>query len=77
MSTTRADDSVASEGDSALGFGLALAAYLIWGGLPLYLHALVHIPLPEVLAKFRPLADAHAGLAPPENAGRVVGQKKV
>ncbi|MCB1390554.1 MAG: EamA family transporter RarD [Rhodobacteraceae bacterium] len=50
MSTTRADDSVASEGDSALGFGLALAAYLIWGGLPLYLHALVHIPLPEVLA---------------------------
>ncbi|MCB1446411.1 MAG: carnitine 3-dehydrogenase [Rhizobiaceae bacterium] len=34
-------------------------------------------PLPEVLAKFRPLADAHAGLAPPENAGRVVGQKKV
>lgn len=50
MSIGRADDAVALEGDSRQGFGLALAAYLIWGGLPLYLHALNHIPLPEVLA---------------------------
>jgi carnitine 3-dehydrogenase len=33
-------------------------------------------PLPEVLAKFKPLMDAHAGLPLPANAGRVVGQKK-
>lgn len=44
------DDSVASEGDSLQGFLLALAAYLIWGGLPVYLHQVNHIPLPEVLA---------------------------
>ncbi|WP_323037337.1 EamA family transporter RarD [Pararhodobacter sp.] len=36
-------------GDSLRGFLLALAAYLIWGALPLYLHLLNHIPLPEVL----------------------------
>ena len=46
----RVDDSVASEGDSLSGFLLALAAYLIWGGLPLYLHLVNHIALPEVLA---------------------------
>jgi carnitine 3-dehydrogenase len=33
-------------------------------------------PLPEVLARFKPLADAHADLPLPDNAGRVVGQKK-
>jgi chloramphenicol-sensitive protein RarD len=38
------------QGDSLRGFLLALGAYLIWGALPLYLHAVNHIPLPEVLA---------------------------
>lgn len=33
-------------------------------------------PLPEVMAKFQPLVDAHAGLPLPENAGRRVGQKR-
>jgi len=49
--TGRVDDSVASEGDSRAGFLLALAAYLIWGALPLYLHLVNHISLPEVLAQ--------------------------
>lgn len=44
------DDSVAREGDSLSGFLLALAAYLIWGALPLYLHMVNHVPLAEVLA---------------------------
>ena len=44
------DDSVAQDGDSLSGFLLALAAYLIWGALPLYLHLVNHVPLPEVLA---------------------------
>lgn len=39
-----------TDGDTLAGFGLALAAYLIWGALPLYLHLANHIPLPEVLA---------------------------
>lgn len=38
-------------GDSRRGFLLALAAYLIWGALPLYLHMVNHIPLAEVLAQ--------------------------
>jgi len=42
--------SQASSGDSLRGFMLALAAYLIWGALPLYLHMVNHIPLPEILA---------------------------
>lgn len=33
-------------------------------------------PLPAVMEKFRPLADAHADLPLPEGAGRHVGQKK-
>lgn len=37
-------------GDSAKGFALALAAYLLWGALPIYLKALGHVPLPEILA---------------------------
>ncbi len=40
----------APAGDTLSGFLLALGAYLIWGGLPLYLHALNHIPLTEILA---------------------------
>jgi len=38
-----------NEGDSLSGFLLALAAYLLWGALPLYLKFVQHIPLFEVL----------------------------
>lgn len=37
-------------GDSARGFFLALAAYLIWGFLPLYLKVLQSVPVAQVLA---------------------------
>ena len=37
-------------GDSLSGFLFALAAYLLWGFLPLYMKALAHIPPPEVIA---------------------------
>jgi len=46
----QAESTAAQEGDSLQGFLLALAAYLIWGALPLYLQLVNHIPLPEVLA---------------------------
>jgi chloramphenicol-sensitive protein RarD len=36
--------------DSLRGFGFALAAYLLWGFLPLYMKAMAHIPTVEVLA---------------------------
>jgi chloramphenicol-sensitive protein RarD len=36
--------------DSLRGFGFALAAYLMWGFLPLYMKALAHIPPAEVIA---------------------------
>lgn len=36
--------------DTAQGFALALTAYLMWGFLPLYLKAVSHIPVLEVLA---------------------------
>lgn len=39
-----------SAGDTRRGFGFALGAYLLWGVLPLYLKALDHVPLAEVLA---------------------------
>lgn len=37
-------------GDSLKGFGFALAAYLLWGFLPLYMKALADVPTLEVLA---------------------------
>ena len=37
-------------GDSLSGFLYALAAYLLWGFLPLYMKALAHIPPVEVIA---------------------------
>lgn len=40
----------ATSGDSLSGFLYALAAYLLWGFLPLYMKALAHIPPPEVIA---------------------------
>lgn len=46
----QAENTAASDGDSLPGFLLALAAYVFWGGLPLYLGLVNHIPLPEVLA---------------------------
>ncbi|MCC5986369.1 MAG: EamA family transporter RarD [Pararhodobacter sp.] len=39
-----------SEGDTRRGFAFALAAYLLWGVLPLYLKALEHVQVAEVLA---------------------------
>jgi chloramphenicol-sensitive protein RarD len=36
--------------DTLAGFGYALAAYFIWGFLPLYMKALAHIPPVEVIA---------------------------
>jgi chloramphenicol-sensitive protein RarD len=36
--------------DSLRGFGFALAAYLMWGVLPIYMKALGHIPPTEVIA---------------------------
>ena len=37
-------------GDSLNGFLYALAAYLLWGFLPLYMKALAHVPPVEVIA---------------------------
>ncbi|HHX91343.1 MAG TPA: EamA family transporter RarD [Paracoccus sp.] len=39
-----------STGDTPRGFAFALTAYLLWGVLPLYLKALAHVPVVEVLA---------------------------
>ena len=36
--------------DSARGFGFALAAYMLWGFLPIYMKALSDVPVLEVLA---------------------------
>lgn len=37
-------------GDSLPGFAFAVSAYVLWGFLPLYLDAVAHIPVLEVLA---------------------------
>lgn len=37
-------------GDSAAGFAYAVTAYLMWGFLPLYMKAIVHIPPVEIIA---------------------------
>lgn len=39
-----------SDGDTSKGFLFALAAYLIWGFLPLYMKLVAHIPAIEVVA---------------------------
>ncbi len=36
--------------DSPRGFAFAMAAYLMWGLLPLYMKALAHVPATEVIA---------------------------
>ncbi|QRM54850.1 EamA family transporter RarD [Sinorhizobium sp. BG8] len=41
---------VADSGDSAKGFAFALAAYGLWGFLPLFMKAVAHIPAAEVVA---------------------------
>lgn len=43
-------NSADTNSDSLRGFGFALAAYVIWGVLPLYMKALSHIPPIEVIA---------------------------
>jgi len=48
--TIQASTIRAQGGDTRQGFLLALAAYLFWGALPLYLRQVNHIALPEVLA---------------------------
>ncbi len=51
--TDKRDTSVqqgATTGDSLSGFLYALAAYLLWGFLPLYMKALAHVPPAEVVA---------------------------
>ncbi|MDQ2067671.1 EamA family transporter RarD [Xinfangfangia sp. CPCC 101601] len=47
---TRQDIPPYGSGDSRAGFLYALAAYLFWGVLPLYMKALAHIPAVEVVA---------------------------
>jgi chloramphenicol-sensitive protein RarD len=39
-----------ASGDTRRGFFLALAAYLLWGALPLYFRALEDVPVGEVIA---------------------------
>lgn len=39
-----------TEGDTREGLAYAISAYLLWGGLPIYLKALAHVPPVEVLA---------------------------
>lgn len=36
--------------DSPRGLAFAITAYLLWGFLPLYMHAMADIPLPEIIA---------------------------
>lgn len=36
--------------DTPAGFGYAISAYVLWGGLPIYLKALSHVPAMEVVA---------------------------
>jgi len=37
-------------GDTPSGFAYAVAAYLLWGFLPLYMKAMAHIPAAEIIA---------------------------
>ncbi|MFT4151094.1 MAG: EamA family transporter RarD [Paracoccaceae bacterium] len=54
MTQTISDSSPAgaamSQGDSPRGLAFAVSAYLMWGFLPLYMKALAHVPVLEVLA---------------------------
>ncbi|MEL6532009.1 MAG: EamA family transporter RarD [Pseudomonadota bacterium] len=48
--STEASTAPPQTGDSLPGFGFAVSAYLLWGFLPLYLDAVSHMPVTEVLA---------------------------
>jgi chloramphenicol-sensitive protein RarD len=37
-------------GDTPAGFAFAVSAYVLWGGLPIYMKAIEHIPAPEIIA---------------------------
>lgn len=50
MSISEAPAPAAPQGDTLKGFFFALAAYLFWGVLPLYLKLVSHLPTVEVLA---------------------------
>jgi chloramphenicol-sensitive protein RarD len=43
-------DPTPQTGDTPAGFAYAVAAYLLWGFLPLYMKAMAHIPAPEIIA---------------------------
>lgn len=49
-STDSASRAVMADEDTLAGFLYALTAYLLWGGLPLYLKLVAHIPPLEVVA---------------------------
>ena len=42
-------NSSASQGDTPLGLTYAISAYVLWGFLPMYLKALDHVPVAEVI----------------------------
>lgn len=42
--------SKSSDGDTPAGFAYAVSAYVLWGGLPLYLKALAHLSPVEIVA---------------------------
>lgn len=65
----------ATTGDSLAGFFYALAAYLLWGFLPLYMKALGHIPATEVVAH-RVLWSVPIAVAVLWWTGRVADLKK-
>ena len=48
--TGNTPSSAPQDGDTPLGFVLAISAYVMWGVLPLYLKALDHVPPAEVIA---------------------------
>jgi chloramphenicol-sensitive protein RarD len=45
MTTTRD-----TSGDTPAGFAFAVSAYVLWGGLPIYMKAIEHIPPVEIIA---------------------------
>ncbi|MDG4648054.1 EamA family transporter RarD [Roseibacterium sp. SDUM158017] len=53
MSATADHDAapaIRTSGDTPAGFGFAVSAYVLWGGLPLYMKAIEHIPAVEIIA---------------------------
>lgn len=50
MTTEALTPATTTEADARRGFALALAAYLLWGLLPLYIKLVAHLPVLEVVA---------------------------